>query len=801
MINRWFRNLPIKRKLSAITLCAATAALFAALLTFLGVQVRVARDNAVSDLTALAQIVASNAAGPLVFDDREAGRTALQSLRARNDIERARLINAAGQVFGEVDFSSSPIKGFGTTADADSPAVTVRGSRVLVVQPVTHGGEKLGRLELLADVRGVLARLLTVGAGAMLIILACALGLAYALISRLQRAITTPLSSLASTAREIASKGDYSLRVERLSDDEVGELTGAFNHMLDQVDERDLALSGAKQQLAAQVTVLQHEIGERQRAEGELQRAKEAAETANRSKSAFLAAMSHEIRTPMNGVLATANLLLDSPLNDEQRELSNLIRVSGEGLLSILNDILDFSKIEAGRVELEQTNFDLRDLIEDAVELHAVSAASKGLDVASDLLGEMSTAVRGDPYRLRQVLMNLIGNAVKFTERGEVVVSVHAEPVVNGAATYRLEVRDSGIGMSAEAQAQLFKPFTQADSSTTRKFGGTGLGLAICKGLVELMGGEIGVTSEEGTGSTFWFTVPLQIQPGVSSVNPAPPSLRGRRLLVVDANAGNRQRLHRQLVSWSMECAQTSTAEEALTLVNSLGGKHSDCIAAALICLTPAEGAGLELARRLRAEPAWRNRPVILLSTQAERLAARSLAAEGVNACLYRPMRMRQLAATLERLLAPAGAVPAPKAAALQTVSGAPLRVLLVEDNPVNQRVGSLMLKKHGCEITVAGDGREALRRLAERSFELILMDCQMPQMDGFETTKRIREAESIGPWIDRGRQLIVAMTANAMEGDRERCLESGMDDYLPKPMRPEQLEAVLRKAREENEG
>jgi two-component system, sensor histidine kinase and response regulator len=639
-------------------------------------------------------------------------------------------------------------------------------------------------------------RLLAIGLVVSAGILAVALVLAYLLVLRLQRTITTPLSNLAQTARAVASRKDYSLRVERSSDDEIGALTDAFNSMLEEVSERDLALSGAKQQLAAQVTVLQHEIGERQRAEAESQRAKEAAEDANRAKSAFLATMSHEIRTPMNGVLATANLLLDSPLNDEQRELASLIRVSGEGLLTVLNDILDFSKLEAGRVRLEHTDFDLRELIEDAVELHAVAAAGKGLDVAADIHPEVSTFVQGDPYRLRQILMNLIGNAVKFTAQGEVVVSVASAAGPGDQAQYLVEVRDSGIGMSAEAQSQLFKPFTQADSSTTRKFGGTGLGLAISKALVELMNGTIGVKSQLGAGSTFWISIPLRRQ----SIQPATATrieaLGEGSLLVIEPNEKNRQRLRRQLATWSLRCAEASDTESAIAAVRNAQAENTP-IAAALVCVAPAEGPGLALSRRLRAEPLWNNRPVILLTNQTERLAARGLSSEGVSACLFRPMRMRQLAATLRRLLSPASLETPAATTTNAPFSGEALRVLLVEDNAVNQRVATLMLRKANCEITFAGDGLQALGLLAKDGYDLVLMDCQMPQLDGFETTRRIRQAETVAAWGERPRQYIVAMTANAMEGDRERCLEAGMDDYISKPMRTAQLEAVIAQARE----
>ena len=794
MILRRFRDRPIKQKLIAITLCTAGATLASALAAFLVVQVKIARDNAADDLTALTRIVAANAAGPLAFRDAEAASLTLEALRARSDIERARLTDTRGADFATVNFVPSPYSP-PATAPGEHPPLRVNGALVVVDLPVIHMGETLGRLEIVSNLRGPLLNFVVIGAAIMLALLATAIGFAYLIVTRLQKTITAPLTSLAETARAVAASQDYSLRVERTSSDEIGALTDAFNHMLAQVDERELALSAAKQQLAAQVIVLQREIGERERAEAELLRAKDAAESANRAKSSFLATMSHEIRTPMNGVLATASLLLDSPLNDEQRELAGLIRVSGDGLLTVLNDILDFSKLEAGHVKLEQTEFDLRDLIEDAVELHAVAAAGKGLNVAADFPPDLVTAVKGDPHRLRQVLMNFVGNAVKFTARGEVIVSLSAENNGAGQPLYRIEISDSGIGMSPEAQARLFQPFTQADSSMSRRFGGTGLGLAICKGLIELMGGTVGVKSVLGAGSVFWFTLPLRQVKGLAAARPVLDGLAGRRLLVVDPHEGNRQRLRRQLAAWSIETVETTTAGEALDCIRK-PATADGAIVAAVICLAPAGGPGLALARQLGAEPAWARRPVLLLTNQAERLAARGLSAEGVSACLFRPIRMRQFAATLQRLLT------APPAASEETQAREPagpadaLRVLLVEDNLVNQRVATLMLRKLNCIVIFATDGRQALTMLSQQDFPLVLMDCQLPELDGFEATRQIRAAESAGLWGNRSRLYVVAMTANAMEGDRERCLAAGMDDYISKPMNTAQLSAIITRAR-----
>ncbi|HEX2101417.1 MAG TPA: response regulator, partial [Candidatus Synoicihabitans sp.] len=485
---------------------------------------------------------------------------------------------------------------------------------------------------------------------------------------------------------------------------------------------------------------------------------------------------------------ATTGLLLDTRLDDEQRELAELVRVSGEGLLTVLNDILDFSKVEAGRLHLEQTDFDLRELIDDAVELQAVAAAERGLEVAVEIDPAMPTGVRGDPYRLRQVLMNLLGNAVKFTAEGEVLVKVHCRVAEAGNAWYVLEVKDSGIGLSKEAQAQLFRPFVQADTSTTRRFGGTGLGLAITKGLVDLMQGQITVESELGRGSTFTVTIPLQLQPRVA--RPAPRFALGAdaALLLVEPDADNRRRLGAQLAEWGLAVRACADAREANEAVNEVGTRF----VAAIVGLKPVDDA-LRLARELRTLRVWQERPVLLMTTQASRVPASMLAEHGVDTCLFRPVRRRQLEQALRRVLKQPVAVTEASVVTSGAEAELPtLDLLLVEDNPVNQRVATLMLRKMNCEVTVAENGRQAVEALAQRGYDLVLMDCQMPEMDGLEATRRIRAAEAAGRWGTRPRQRIVAMTANAMQGDRERCLEAGMDDYLVKPVKAPLLQAIL---------
>ncbi len=784
-------NSSIRTKITVLLIIVVSIALAFSTIAALVNHYQSAKLAMIHEVSAVADVLGDNSKTALQFGDEMTANETLSSLRHEPIVVFARTFDSENNHVATYEAPQSKPSEVPTRPNADE--VFIKDGYVHVFKKIGDEDEFLGTIYLRASMDELYTSLRRQILIAVLILLGC-VGIALVLGNALQRVISNPILSLAEATEKVSHGGEYAIRVEKQTNDELGVLCDGFNSMLDQIQQRDEQLEEHRAHLEEQVRErtrsLEARTAELVETADNLRVAKEAAVDANRAKSEFLANMSHEIRTPMNGIIGMTELLFNTQPTSVQLEYLRMVRQSADALLVLLNDILDFSKIEAGKLELEKTGFSLRDCVGQTAQTLAIRASEKKLELLCRFDPKIPDYLSGDPTRLRQIVVNLVGNAIKFTDDGEVVVEVVQDSISVDEICLHFSVRDTGIGIPSEKLTHIFEVFSQVDTSTTRRFGGTGLGLAISSQLVELMNGRIWVESELGEGTTFHFTAKFGIEAESPKTEPAELStLRDMRVLVVDDNATNRHILQELLKSWRLQPTLAASGQAALAEMHEASANGEPYRLVLLDCMMP-EMDGFSFAENVRSDMELDDCIMIMISSAASAGHGDRCRELGIARYMTKPVVQSEL---LNTILQAAGAsvvdeILSGARAEVATNEQPGLNILLTEDGPVNQQVAIGLLQLHGHNIVVANNGREAIDAIEEQEFDIVLMDVQMPEMDGCEATMMIREKET-----ESGLHIpIIAMTAGALKKDRDRCFEAGMDGYISKPIDPKQLYATL---------